>query len=154
MVLVVVGIGFLAVRQLAIPASWDSERWFRRDALEDLKKLPTRFGGNESCAGASCHDDQRPKHHQVNLQTLDNGAHNGLACENCHKPLYEHVQDGRKIGFAGFNQSSELCLRCHAPLVSRPASLSQFREDFIYHELLDVRISTPCRICHDPHEPK
>ncbi len=154
LVLVLVAVGFLVVQGFAIPTSWDSQNWYRKDALTELQELPLRFGGNESCASGNCHDGAKPVRHQIRIDTLSNGTHQGLACEGCHGPLSDHVQGGRKVNIARLDFTNDLCLRCHQELVSRPQDFAHFSETFLYHQLLDVKITKPCRACHDPHEPK
>ncbi len=47
----IIGIaGFIGIKMLATPAGWDHQRSYRPAAEEELKALPMRFGGNESCA--------------------------------------------------------------------------------------------------------
>ena len=86
-VLLVLGVvGFAVIRTLAVPESWDSERWYRVDAEEELKELPLRYGGNESCTGSACHEGHQPKTHEPRQVALADGQHSGLACEVCHGP--------------------------------------------------------------------
>lgn len=146
-------VGFIAVKTVAVPESWDSERWFRGDAAEELKHLPMRIGGNESCTGSACHDDDGPRNHQDRYDSISGGSHQGLACENCHGPLSDHVKDGRTVAQARMNSNNDLCLGCHQRLVGRPEQFAQFSETLLYHQLLNVTIISPCRACHDPHEP-
>ncbi len=153
--LLVIGIaGFVGIKILATPAGWDHERSFRPAAEEELKALPMRFGGNESCAASACHEDDRPKTHDYRLEAVSRGLHQGLACETCHGPLSEHVQDDKTVGHANLDPNIKLCLSCHQQLVSRPEEYAQFSETLLYHDLLNVSAISSCRACHDPHEPK
>ncbi len=152
LVLFVIGAVFIGIRALAIPDSWDNQRWYRKEALAQLQSLPMQFGGNHSCKESECHEP--PKRHQAKLDAVTNGNHNGMACEVCHGPLARHAKDGEKIDDAEMTAANELCLSCHRQLISRPEQFAQFSETLLYHELLDVRKITPCRACHDPHEPK
>lgn len=153
LVLVVIMAGFVAIRSLAIPKSWDNELFYRVDSLEELKHLPLRLGGNESCAGSACHEQQLEKHKE-HYAALENGDHSGLACENCHGPLSAHVSDGRRTAPARIEHENSLCLGCHAPLISRPKDFPQFDAENTGHWYFDVEIDTPCQECHDPHEPR
>lgn len=154
LILLVIGIaGFAVVKKLAVPESWDYERWYRLGAEEDLKQQPLRFGGNESCAGSICHVDSRPQTHQVRFDALGRGNHKGLSCEACHGPLGDHVQDGKPVGRMPMNSNSDLCMSCHQKLVTRPQQFAQFSEDLLYHALLGVTEISACRSCHDPHDP-
>jgi len=153
--LVIVVVGFVAIRSIAIPASWDSEKFYRVDSLEDLKLQPMRLGGNEACAGSGCHDEpQKVAKHKARFNTHAKGSHSGLACENCHGPLSDHVSDNKRIASAGINRDNTLCLGCHGPLISRPKDFSQFNPENSGHWYFDVEITKHCHDCHDPHEPR
>ncbi len=152
--LVLVVVGFIAVRGLAIPSSWDSEQFFRLDSLDELKSQPMKIGGNESCAGASCHDQEKVAKHKTQLATVGRGSHKGLACENCHGPLSVHVSDNKKIASAVIDHENKLCLGCHGQLVSRPKKFAQFDTEHTGHWYFDVEITKPCRDCHNPHNPR
>jgi predicted CXXCH cytochrome family protein len=153
-VLVVIAAGFAALRSLAIPDSWDNEKFYRVDSLDDLKLQPLRMGGNEACAGSGCHEEQRMARHKERLDALAKGNHSGLACETCHGPLSDHVSGGRRAASALINRENTLCLGCHGPLLSRPKNFPQFNAENTGHWYFDVEITTPCRDCHDPHEPR
>jgi hypothetical protein len=72
--LLVIGlIGFLTVKTLATPASWNHEEWYRGDSPAEIARLPLSYGGNESCQG--CH---REVHDEVVAF-----SHKGLSCESC-----------------------------------------------------------------------
>lgn len=152
--LVLVVVGFVAVRGLAIPSSWDSENFFRRDSLDELKLQPMKIGGNESCGGASCHDQQKVAEHKTQLATVGRGSHKGLACENCHGPLSDHVSDDKKVASAVIDRDNKLCLGCHNQLISRPKKFAQFDTENEGHWYFDVEITNPCRDCHNPHNPR
>lgn len=154
MVLVVVAAGFAAIRSLAIPESWDSELFYRVDSLEELKLQPPRIGGNEACMGSGCHEQRRMAKHKQHFAALARGNHSGLACENCHGPLSDHSSEGRRVAAARINRENTLCLGCHGPLLSRPKGFPQFKAGNTGHWYFDVEITTPCRDCHDPHEPR
>ena len=152
--LVLVVAGFVAVRSLAIPSSWDGEKFYRVDSLEDLKLQPMQLGGNETCSGAGCHDQKRVAKHKSQLDTVAKGSHKGLACESCHGPLSAHVSDNKRLAAAQINRENTLCLGCHAPLLSRPKDFPQFDTENTGHWYFDVEITTPCRDCHSPHNPR
>ncbi|MGB7933756.1 MAG: hypothetical protein WCH04_16320 [Gammaproteobacteria bacterium] len=152
-VLVVIMAGFVALKSLAIPDSWNNELFYRVDSLDELKLLPMRISGNAECAGSGCHEQQQLDKHKEHLAALSRGNHSGLACENCHGPMSVHVREGRRVAPALINLENTLCLGCHAPLLSRPKGFPQFDADNTGHSYFDVEITTPCRNCHDPHEP-
>jgi hypothetical protein len=150
---------FLIIKQYAIPDSWDSDAWYRKDALSLLQQQEPVFGGNESCAGAGCHADDRyliddaQSEHRLRIRWLGWATHKTLSCESCHGPLADHVKDGLKIAKAVIVYESTLCLRCHEARLGRDAVVP-FREDFEYHESLEVTWESKCVRCHNPHEPK
>jgi len=152
--LVIFAAGFAVLRGLAIPASWDNEKFYRVDSLEELTLQPLRMGGNEACAGSGCHEGQRMGKHKARFDILTRHDHSGLACENCHGPLSDHVSDGKRVASALINRENSLCLGCHGPLLSRPKDFPQFNAENTGHWYFDVEITTPCRDCHDPHEPR
>ncbi|MEN8131974.1 MAG: hypothetical protein ABFS45_17685 [Pseudomonadota bacterium] len=152
--LIVFVAAFLGIRALAIPDSWDSERWYRTDSLGELQSLPLRYGGNESCETAGCHNPEEAARHDKKLAALALGPHRELACEVCHGPVADHVKDGKKVNEAQVTVANKLCLSCHKKLIGRPEQFAQFSETLLYHELLKVRERSLCRACHDPHEPK
>ena len=67
---------FLVIKKFAIPESWDSDAWYRKDALPLLQQQQPVYGGNESCAGTSCHEDERyliddaQSEHQLRIRWL------------------------------------------------------------------------------------
>lgn len=154
LLLVVLAGAFLGVRSLAIPSSWVSNGWYRGDALTELAQLPIQYGGSESCTQSACHGGKPPPTHQFNHEMLMSGTHKGLACESCHGPLSAHVQDGQKVADAPRESSTELCLNCHRPLLSRPADHAIFSEGFDMHARLQVDETKPCRMCHNAHWPR
>nr|VFJ87113.1 MAG: doubled CXXCH domain-containing protein [Candidatus Kentron sp. LFY]VFJ90284.1 MAG: doubled CXXCH domain-containing protein [Candidatus Kentron sp. LFY]VFK19964.1 MAG: doubled CXXCH domain-containing protein [Candidatus Kentron sp. LFY] len=149
---------FFTIRYFAIPESWDSKAWYRRDALPLLQQQKPLFGGNESCSGASCHEDDRyliedaRSEHQLRTRWLGWATHKTLSCESCHGPLGDHVRNGLKVKKAVIIRDSKLCLQCHERRLGRNAIVT-FRENE-YHESLSVTRKSVCVNCHDPHEPK
>ena len=151
--LAVLGVVFLGIKALAIPDSWDEKRWFRKDSLEDIARLPLHYGGNESCQSAGCHDPKQAARHEEKLATLASGSHQGLACEVCHGPASAHFKDGQKINDAQVKVATQICMSCHKALTGRPEQFAQFSETQIHHSLLNVKARSVCRACHDPHDP-
>ena len=83
---------FLGIKALAVPDTWDSDKWYRRAAEQELKAQPLQFGGNQSCLESNCHEDDRQENHGFRYQALSTGNHQGLACEGCHGLITEHVK--------------------------------------------------------------
>lgn len=142
---------FFVFKDFAVPKSWDVHAWYRTDALTDLQQLPTRFGGNESCRGSQCHEPK--ENHQVRFDELQGSVHKKLACESCHGPLFDHVQDKNKVGDAHLARG-KLCLRCHGALLGREQKVKQFSSEFELHKMMQVNEEKPCIDCHNPHAPK
>jgi hypothetical protein len=152
LVLIVALAGFVAIKGLAVPRSWDYHTWYRRDALPLLQSGSALYGGNESCRSAGCHEEPA-KDHDEKHEWLADDLHKGLACEACHGPLHNHVADGRKIADADIVEDSSLCLRCHEPMIARPEMLAQFNPKTGRHETKGITRASTCLDCHDPHEP-
>ncbi len=153
-VLLAVAIGFLGVRYLAIPESWDSQKSYRLNTLVELKELPMRIGGNEGCASSACHEDYVAESHQQRFELVADSQHRGLVCENCHGPVWDHAQDGEVVGYPREIKENEACMACHQSLLSRPEAFPQFRADSVAHAYYEVDATFACKDCHDPHDPK
>lgn len=147
-VLVLGFVGFLALKAIATPASWDFEHWYRGDAKTEIASAPLVYGGNESCQ--ECHADQ--------LKELNELKHKTVSCESCHGALADHVRNGEKTAAARVDDDSNWqCLNCHEALISR--KLVDNRPDFPLfkvdrvpeHE--EVAKGALCMVCHNPHDP-
>lgn len=141
-VLVTGFIGFLVVKALATPQSWNYVVWYRGDNSEEMKKLPLSYGGNDSCQ--SCHEDEH--------ENLTSFKHKTLNCESCHGALVDHVEGDKKTADAiVMDESNWQCLNCHRELISRPKDFPQFTSEVRRHKA--KREETPCIKCHDAHDP-
>lgn len=142
-VLVIGFVGFMVVKAIATPASWNYERWFREDSLKDIASYSLAYGGNESCQ--TCHAEED--------EELLGANHKSLSCESCHGALADHVRDGKKIATAKVDdESTWQCLNCHETLVTRRPDFPQFSTDQIpEHE--EVAKGALCLVCHFPHDP-
>ena len=148
--LVVFFVAFLVIKDLATPASWNYEGWFRGAALEEGKAKPSAYGGivdiavsdrNEACR--SCHKDDEKK-----LRKL---KHRTLSCESCHGALADHAREGKKTADAPVDKSRGQCMNCHAALISRPKDFPQFTMEVKKHRRLEEE--TLCLKCHGAHDP-
>jgi len=134
--------GFLLVKAMATPSSWNHVVWYRGDNQIEMKKLPLVHGGNESC---------QPCHEEEHDDVLEFG-HKTLNCESCHGPLLDHVRGDKKIADAiVMDKSNWQCLNCHRELISRPKDFPQFTKAVRRHRNIQKR--TVCQKCHDPHDP-
>lgn len=152
LVLIVAGAGFVGLKRLATPDSWDYQAWFRRDALPQLQQQAVLYGGNPSCGSSTCH--QSLVNHQDKLAQLQGAAHDGLACEGCHGPLAEHARDDRKVADAQVDRDNGLCLSCHGRLLGRLHKVAEFDPAFNpMHKMMETARTTRCGNCHNPHAP-
>ena len=134
----------------AMPASWNFEidHWYRRDALTLSARIPSAYGGNESCV--ECHAAASKK--------LAKRRHRGLSCESCHGALADHVRGNKRFAKALVDKSRWPCENCHAERINRPKDFPQFSRTgeigkFVKkHKLLDDK--KPCLECHDAHDPR
>lgn len=140
--------GFLVVKALATPASWNFEDWYREDSLKDIASLSMVYGGNESCK--TCHADEH--------QEIQEFQHKSLSCESCHGPLADHVRNGKKTAAAKVDDGSNWqCMNCHENLITRKlvnnrTDFPLFRVDRVpEHE--EVAKGLLCLSCHNPHDP-
>ncbi len=140
--LLVIGlIGFLAVKALATPSSWNHEDWYRGDSPKEIAALPLSYGGNESCQG--CH---KKTHDQVEAF-----GHKGLSCESCHGAVVDHAGDGKKIADAKVDMESNWqCMNCHEDQITKPKFFPTFKPTKT-HE--DVDADMLCSTCHEAHNP-
>ncbi len=135
--------GFLVVKALAVPASWNYEEWYREDSLKDIASLSPVYGGNESCK--TCHADEH--------QEVQEFQHKSLSCESCHGALADHVRGGKKIAAAVVdNESTWQCLNCHETLITRPPDFPLFSVNRV-QEHKEVAGGMLCVTCHNPHDP-
>jgi len=131
-----VGVVLLLVfRAVVVPAGFGEYGHFRPGAMDDAANHEMHFAGRAACA--ECHDDV--------VKTKSGGAHARIGCESCHGPLAPHVADPDAVK-PTLPVVAELCVRCHAANISRPAGFPQVEPD-AHSE------GSPCNDCHDPHAP-
>ena len=141
-VLLVAGFaGFLVLRTLATPESWNYADWYRGDSPIEIAQLPLIYGGNESCQG--CHEFEHEE-----LVAFD---HKTLSCESCHGALADHVKQDAKFAAATIDDTAWQCLNCHAALINKPEDFPQFPGAVEDHKSLEE--DAPCVACHNPHDP-
>jgi hypothetical protein len=123
-------VGFLALRAKVVPENFGRDGWHPYDAPQRLAKLPLKHAGKQACA--QCHDDKFKTTPHVKA---------GVACETCHGPALDHVNDSEKV--KPFKPSErEFCTRCHGAVVGRRASFPQ----------IDPKTHNPDSRCIDCHE--
>jgi uncharacterized CHY-type Zn-finger protein len=129
---------FLVVRQAVIPKGFGQYGHYRPGAIEDNRKVPVRFAGQEVCAG--CHDDV--------VKTRASGKHAGVSCEACHDPQAKHaLADDPQAAKPPLPDTAVLCARCHEANVAKPKGFPQVVAK-------EHSQGNACKACHQPHKPK
>jgi hypothetical protein len=96
--------GFMVLRTLATPESWNYADWYRGNSPLEIAQEPLIYGGNESCK--DCHAE-------VHDELLE-FKHKTLSCESCHGALADHVEGDKKIAEAVIDETRWQCMNCHA----------------------------------------
>lgn len=136
-------VGFLFIKALLTPDSWNYEDWYRGDALTLNASYDVVYGGNASCE--TCHED-------VNAEMAE-FKHQALSCESCHGPLGDHAKDGAKFADAFVDdETTWQCLNCHEERVNKPEAFPQFRKT-TNEDHRDMDAEMLCIACHTPHDP-
>jgi len=150
-VLAVFFAGFLLLRAVATPASWNSEGWYRAAVLEEMKAQPLVYGGisslstrkrNETCQ--TCHAKE--------VKLLGKKKHKKLSCESCHGPITVHVAGDKKIAAAEIDRTRAQCTNCHSVQINRPQGFPQFVMKIDKHKQA-AKEELPCLKCHEAHDP-
>lgn len=112
--------------------------FYRAGAVNDWKNFTVKYEGKKVCA--DCHDDK--------VAEQLSSKHGIIQCENCHGPVYLHLDDPEKEKMT-VNRSRDLCLRCHADLgyTDNPRSVIPGIDPE------DHNPGEPCADCHNPHKP-
>ncbi len=132
-----IGLGLFAVaRKAVIPPTFGQYGHYRAAALDDIRRKPIHFAGQDACA--VCHTDQ--------LKVRNAGLHRTIACEACHGPASIHADDPGKSKPA-ITAIAALCTRCHEANPAKPAWFKQV-------STASHNAGTSCEICHQPHSPK
>ena len=76
---------------------------------------------------------------------MKGGKHEGVRCEACHGPLAGHAEDPAEKK-AVRPENRELCARCHAANVARPAAFPQV-------EPAEHAGEEACTACHVAYQP-
>ena len=106
----------------------------------------TRPVHNESAAAcAECHEETNT--------AVRASAHATVDCESCHGAGDEHIDLARSGQDAPLvlTDARDLCVTCHAALVSRPDGFPQV--DPATHGAPDSGVTSSCESCHNAHDP-
>jgi predicted CxxxxCH...CXXCH cytochrome family protein len=139
--MIVAFVGFLIVKAVATPASWNHHDWYRGNSPIEIAALPLVYGGNESCQDC----------HKYEHDTLLEFKHKTLSCESCHGALADHIEENEKIMSAEVDESAWQCLNCHSKQINRPKEFPQFTKNVEWHEAFEKGMA--CVACHDAHDP-
>jgi len=127
---------FLVLRAVLVPKSFGQFGHYRGDALQEIAAKPIAFAGHEVCE--ACHTDV--------LDIKKHGRHARVACESCHGPLANHVEDPGTVKPAKLD-TALLCVRCHESIPAKPMDFPQVNS-------AEHSAGLPCETCHQPHSPR
>jgi hypothetical protein len=121
----------------ATASSLYGEYGFHPDANESVARALTPAYSDVSLC-VTCH--------AVEYRRLTSATHAGIGCESCHGPLAAHALASpgtleAKVKVAV--PTAEVCTKCHAAAVGRPAGFRQIVPANHY--------ISACLQCHDPH---
>lgn len=135
--LLVVGIAvsYSIARYFLTPPSFGQFGWFRGDALGELSNRDRAYGGRKACE--ECHEEV--------VKKVATHGHKTLACEGCHLPAQNHV-DNPDIKPPKFHFST--CVRCHEANPSRP----KWHKQIVVKNHYAVSNCTECHIAHAPED--
>jgi hypothetical protein len=141
----------LVARHLAFPAGFGSFGHYRDGAVQDAMQSVTPLHATTQIC-ADCHEDEAAQHAK--------DVHSRVNCEACHGPGGRHVDEQNEVAISRpegpkirVPKKSEDCLMCHLRLAARPASYPQIDVASHYKAVFATDLSTPCKACHNPHEP-
>lgn len=126
---------FLVLQALLVPEGFGVYGHYRAGAIEENRVRPVAFAGRAACL--ECHSDVP--------DAMKAGRHAAIHCEACHGPLAGHAGDPAEKK-AVRPDSKELCARCHAANVARPARFPQVA-------VADHMGEEACSTCHVAHQP-
>jgi len=103
---------------------------------QDWKNFPAKYRNTDYCN--ECHDDK--------VASLMASPHAVIPCEDCHGPALDHPMNPEKLPV---DHSRDLCIRCHAQLVTPSSGRSAIPGiDPDTHNT-----DWTCSECHNPHNP-
>ena len=110
--------------------------WHRKGNEAEWKQVKAKYRTVAYCR--ECHAEK--------VASLGKSPHHIIPCEDCHGPALDHPRDPPTLFI---DHGRELCLRCHARLVT-PSS-GRARIPGINPETHNPEAE--CSLCHDPHHP-
>ncbi|WP_432823863.1 cytochrome c3 family protein [Trichloromonas sp.] len=110
--------------------------YHRTGNIDEWKAYPVKYQGSEYCQ--SCHEEK--------AATMGASPHAMIPCENCHGAAFGHPEDPEKLAI---DRGRDLCLRCHAALVTPGSGRSYIPGIDDRQHNADIE----CSVCHNPHNP-
>jgi hypothetical protein len=127
-------LAFVVLQGLLVPDDFGVYGHYRAGALDDNRNQPLVHAGHTACL--DCHVDVP--------EAAAGEGHAGIRCEACHGPLARHAAD--PTAAPGRPDAAELCGRCHAANVARPAGFPRV-------DVSDHASGESCLTCHAAHRP-
>ncbi len=135
-IFIILVIMLITVRNYLMPPTFVKEGHYRAAAIDSILALPIHYAGQEACS--ECHDEY--------VALKQTSYHQNVACEVCHGPGANHVEDPSENTPSAPRQRG-LCPLCHIYNASKPTGFPQI--NIVTHNPLE-----PCMSCHEPHDPK
>lgn len=127
---------FLIVRSMLIPESFGDLGYYRANSLKEIEATELKHAGKEDCA--MCHD--------AVAELMLSDKHQGISCEACHGPGYEHTLSPETI-HPEKPHTREFCGLCHGTNAARPNNV------VAQIDLNEHNVEDECIMCHNPHKP-
>lgn len=134
--LIVLLLGGVMALYLLLPSELTDNRQqvYAATAREAARSIS--YGGANACA--ECHEEQ--------MATKAEGYHRNVACETCHGPAQEHIQNPMETK-PPLPRDRQFCPTCHGYSPARPRGFPQINP--VTHNPVQ-----PCVACHKAHDPK
>ena len=126
---------FITARHFFVPQSFGLYGHYRANAVEEIRKKPTKYAGYETCI--DCHEDI------YNLKAKS--YHKNISCEVCHGPAQAHTEDPTGVKPEIPHERSQ-CAICHNYNPARPTGFPQIIAS-------QHNPGKFCTQCHQPHNP-
>lgn len=142
--LVVIGsvLLILLIRAFYVPDDFGSHErgymysYHRTGNIAEWRAYEVKYRGSGYCR--DCHEEK--------TAALTATPHAVIPCENCHGAAFGHPENPGKLAI---DRSRELCLRCHAALVTPSSDRAHIRGI----DTAEHNAGIECADCHDPHNP-
>jgi hypothetical protein len=126
---------FVAVRMVAVPASFGDYGWYRGDSVGEFAEIHAVYATSDNCK--DCHSSV--------YDEWAAGEHKTVNCETCKGPGGEHIKSPAANEME-IDRSRDFCALCHNQNPSRPVDFAQ--KDVSVHNAGQL-----CIECHDSHDP-